>query len=396
MADSSANRGFMTYLVALVCMLVVFQYARKFELPGSYFATFMLLVTVIISGSGALVPGADALVAACVTMSFICACSWHLEKQFVAAIESGELRPAKASRTAMFCTRRSHDFALAPADTDPIVNKINSEDWFSVLELLEAFSAVERQGFYANLNYGGISELAVLDFVNKYPQNADAHVLYGHVKLCKAKRLGLLPGVLPDEKTAQAVSEAFKHFRLALRGNAGDVEAVCGLILAKGFIALRDDHLESSLQKLLAIEPTHLHGLLAAGFFLIDSPQSANRFVDIVERSAGQHAVVLAIARIIAHVQCIGFNDQPVTDSRVIADLYKQLQLYKSEREGLSDWQRGIANNIVAYAFEKIGDYEEKNQILSEFDGVISSYPWQCVEHNEMDGPVATMGSLAG
>ncbi len=395
MAVFYCHWGTMTYIVALACMLAIYLRAQKLELPGSYFAIFTLLVTIIISSFQVLLPGADALVAGCIAMCFVGGCSWYLERNFIAAIKSGEVSLAAPKRSAHFCARRTHDFALVPRDADETVNRINSEDWTSLLELLGSLTSVERQSFYANLNYGGISELAVLDFVNKYPQDADALILYGHVMLCKAKRLGLVPGVLPDEKAAKAVAEAFKHFRLALRRNRADAEAVCGLLLAKGFIALRDDHLENSLQQLLAVEPNHLHGLLNAAFFLINSPQSANRFVSIVERNTDEHPVMPVIARIIAHVQCIGVNEKVVTDSRIIADVYQQLRSYRNKRKDLDQWQTEITNNVVAYALAKIGDDEEKNLIMSEFDGAVSPYPWRRQAHDRTDAVEAT-GSLAG
>lgn len=367
----------MSYLVALPCMLAIYFYSRLLDLPGSYFATVSLLLTVILAASGAIVPGADAIVAACLTMGILNAANWYVDQQLTNAIKAGLVEVPPPPPVNLFCTTHSHDFAVAPGESDFVIDKINAEDWVAVQEIINGFSAVERQGFYANLNYGRIYPQAALNFVNSVPECSDAHILYGHVKLCLAKGLGLVPGVMPDEETAVAVAQAFKHFRFALRKNSEDVEALCGLILAKGFIALNDEHIESTLQKLLVLDPRHFHGLISAARFLIRTPESANHFVSMVESSVKDHEITLAVARLLAHVECAGLKAGGETDSRVIADLYTQLKIYKRERQSLGTWQRGIASNVIAYAFEMIGDTEEKARQLSELNGVVSPYPWK-------------------
>ncbi len=367
----------MSYFVALPCMLAVYFYARSLELPGSYFATVCLLLTVIVAASGSIVPGVDAIVAACLTMGILNAANWYVDQQLTKELDAGLVELAPPPPVNPFCSTQSHDFALAPADCDFVIEKINAEDWPAVQRIVNGFSAVERQGFYANLNYGSICPLAALNFVNSAAQCSDAHILFGHVKLCLAKEMGLVPGVMPDEEAAAAVALAFKHFRSALRQDGDDVEALCGLILAKGFIALNGEHIESTLQKLLALDPLHFHGLIAAGRFLIRSPAGANDFVSMVETCVKDSEVTLAVARLLAHVECASLRAGGATDSRVIADHYAQLKIYKKDYQSLGAWQQGIASNVIAYAFEMIGDNEEKTRQLSGLNGVVSPYPWK-------------------
>ena len=139
-----------------------------------------------------------------------------------------------------------------------------------------------------------------------------------------------------------------------MRLDPSDTEALCGLIIAKGCIALKDEQIENSLNELLEADPGHLHGMMAAARFLIKSPDNANRFVQLVEKSKAS-ATMVAIARLVAHIECGGFNAQGTVDSRVIADLYSQLRVYRQGQQKLGQWQRAISGNIIAYAFERIG-----------------------------------------
>ena len=372
-------------------MLVMYFYSRKLDLPGSYFATVSLLLTIIVASTGLVVPGADAVVALCLTMGILNAANWYIDQQLTAAIEEGLVVIPPAPPVNPFCATQMHDFAVTPKETVSSVEMINSEDWTALLDVLQSFSSTDRQGFYANLNYGDINSPAALKFVNAYPENGDAHLLYGHVKLCAAKSMGLVPGVIPDEKAAVAVAQAFKHFRLALRQDGDDVEALCGLILAKGYIALNDEHIETTLVKLLTLDPCHLHGLMSAARFLIRTPEAANRFISLVENCVQEKEIIVAIARVLAHIECAGLSSGAV-DSRIIADLYMQLGVYKKQRQTLGSWQRDIATNVVAYAFEMIGDDDEKARQLTELDGVVSPYPWK----RKRPCDEVTFGVLAG
>lgn len=372
-------------------MFAVYFYSHRLELPGSYFATVTLLLTVILAASEWIVPGADAVVALCLTMGLLNAANWFVDRQLTDAINAGLVELPPPPPVNLFCTTQSHDFAITPRDSEFLIEKINAENWLAVLELLNSFTPVERQGFYANLNYASISPDAALNFVKSYPDSSDAHILLGHVKLCVAKGMGLVPGIIPDEETAVAVAQAFKHFRLALRLNSEDVEALCGLILAKGFIALNDEHIESTLQKLLRLDPRHFHGLISAARFLIRMPDSANHFVSIVEGCVNEHEVTVAVARVLAHVECASLTGG-VTDSRVVADLYAQLKIYERERQSLGSWQQGIANNVIAYAFGMIGDDAEKARQLSELNGIVSPYPWK----RKNAGDNVVLGVMAG
>ena len=374
----------MSFLFILPGMFAMYFCARKLELPGSYFATVALLLTVILSSTGWVVPGADAVVALCLTMGLLNAATWYVDLQLSKDIQAGVVTLPPAAPVSLFCATQSHDFAVAPKETGFVIESINKKDWPAVIQLLAGFNAAERQGFYANLNYGSLSAEAVRDFTVVHPDNSDAHILYGHVKLCVAKEMGLVPGVMPDEHTAVAVARAFKHFRLALRLNAQDVEALCGLVMAKGFIALNSEHIEGTLEKLLTFDPRHFHGLISAARFLVRTPDSANRFIKIVERCAEQHQVTIAIARVMAHVECAEFSKGSETDSRVIADLYVQLKIFKQERQSLGHWQRCIASNVIAYAFEMIGDDAEKARQLSELNGGVSPYPWKRKHNDEV------------
>ncbi|OED35329.1 hypothetical protein AB833_30665 [Chromatiales bacterium (ex Bugula neritina AB1)] len=383
----------MSYLIALLCMFAIFLYARKQELPGSYFATLTLLLTVILANTGVVVAGIDALVAASLTMGAIGLATRYIDHQLTAVIEQGLITLPKPRLVSAFCTKRTHDFAVGSQNHSTLIDQINQGQWLVLEDLIGQYSAEERQGFYANLDYSAIDELAVLNFVNQYPENADGHILYGHLKLCKAKRQGLVPGEIPQESVAQTVAEAFKHFRRALRQDGNDAEALCGILLGKGFIALRNDHIESSLQKLLEIDPNHLHGVLAAGRFLINSGESANRFVAIVENSSASPEIIKVMANIVAHVEGDGHH-RNVANADIIAALYAQLGKYNQLRGSLSPWQSRIAANIVAYALDSVGDAEGKNKNLSELDGQLSPYPWQSRPVNR--GLVLnTMGYLA-
>lgn len=366
----------MTYLVLLPCMFVVYFFARKADLSGSYFATTTVLLTVVMAASGWFVPGLDSVVALCLTMCVMSFAQWYVDKELTEAITAGLVELPKPAPANIFCATRMHDFAATPADHQKIVALINDGNWCELRKSLSELSSQERQGLYANADYSAISAERAAGFVAAHPDDIDANLFLGHLKLCEAKQHGLVPGVVPGEAAAAAVAIAFKHFRKALRLDATDTEALCGLIIAKGCIALKDEQIENNLNELLEADPGHLHGIIAAARFLIKSPDNANRFVQLVEQSEAS-AAMIAIARLVAHIECGGFNVKGTVDSSVIADLYSQLRIYRQEQTKLGQWQRAISSNIIAYAFERIGDAAEAERRLTELGGGISPYPWR-------------------
>ena len=366
----------MTYLVLLPCMFAAYVIARRADLDGSYFAITATLLTVVLAATGWFVPGLDSVVAFCLTMCVMSFAQWYVDKELTEAINAGLVELPAPAPANLFCTTQTHDFAATPAEHHKIVALINSANWVELRVVLNELSATERQGLYANADYSAISTDNALQFVTEYPHDINANLIVGHLKLCEAKQYGLVPGVVPGEAAAVAVATAFKHFRKALRLDATDTEALCGLIIAKGCIALKDEQIENSLNELLEVDPGHLHGIIAAARFLIKSPEKANRFVQLVEESKASDAMI-AIARLVAHIECGGFNTKGTVDSTVIADLYSQLRVYRQGQQTLGQWQRAISSNIIAYAFERIGDADEAERRLTELDGSISPYPWR-------------------
>ena len=352
-------------------------------------------------------PGADAMLATCISMSafYLAKYHWGPAPQRAAVEEA----PLATTAAKPFCAQRTHDFAVQTADTEFAVSLLQAEQWEELATALAALSNEERQGFYANFDYGRLTHVSsgvaactdtitdtegsadtkkyyepaagscLIKFTNAQPYSADAHVLYGHYQLCEAKRLGLRPGSISNAGSASALAVAFRHFRLALRLEPDNPEALCGLILAKGFTGLSDEHIEQSLQRLLTVDALHFHGLVAAACFLVNSTAGANRFVSVVERTVGSNNATAAFARIVAHVECMmaGGKTKPSLDSGTIADLHAQLRIYHNESESLGAWQQGICNNIAAFAFEIIGDNRERALYLEKVQGLLSPYPWQ-------------------
>ena len=386
----------MSYLVLLPCLLFVFYAVKRERYPAVFFVTGTLLLAVLIASSGIMTPGADTLLATSLAM-----CGFHLAKWYWGPAaqdfsESSEVPVEQEARP--FCAQRTHDFALSSSDTDFAIDLLEAEQWVELTDALAKLDDAERQGFYANFDYSRLSSLSpvqlaehgaddgiakpgncLIKFTNAQPHSADAHVLYGHYQLCEAKRMGLRPGIIPNADSAGALAIAFRHFRLALRIDPDNPEALCGLILAKGFTGLSSEHIEKSLQRLLEVDALHFHGLVAAAFFLVNSTAEANRFVSIVERTVGEKNVTAAFARIVVHVECmIGVDARPSLQTRMIADLHTQLRVYHTESAKLGQWQQGICNNIVAFAFERIGDDRERALYLEKVKGLLSPYPWRC------------------
>ncbi len=354
-----------------------------FGLSRSGFATFCLLLTVLFAKLQWFVPGVDAIIATCLTMAVANLSLWFYDRFLMEDVPEAELKQqlqqqVVKQRVGNVCSQHTHDFAVCPHDSIFAIALINSGDWSALSESINNMTLAERQGFYANLKYSSVSERALQEVINAHPNDVDAHILMGHVKLCFAKRLGLKPGGKLDESMAASVSQAFKHFNLALRARADDPEALCGLLMAKGFTGLRAAHILHSLEKLLAVDPEHMHGVIAAARFLVTSTAQANEFVSVVESTvAGRADATVAIAKILSHIECLSFIENGANNSQVIADVYKQLQRYKGETETPGSYQQRISNNIIAYMLQLIGDNEQSKQYLEKINGLVSPYPWQ-------------------
>ncbi len=373
----------MNYLVAIPCIAVVCLLVDRLDLRKTSFALFAILLCTVFAALQWFTPGIDVLIASCLTMAVANFSAWFINayatEDEAMQVHSNESAPQRVRR---FCSRLSHDFAVSPRDAVFAINLIKSGGWEDLSAKLGAMTPAERQGFFANLNYSAVSERALQSIINANPKDADSHILMGHVKLCLAKRLGLQLGGILDEQVAKTMAQAFKHFNAALRLKPNDQEALCGLLMAKGFTGLSDEHLFSSLALLLQNDPRHLHGVMAAARFLVLSPSKANQFVSVIETAVdGRCDATVAIAKIITHVECLGFSDMSSgidsSQSLVVADLYKQLRNYQKDNHELGSWQRGIADNVIAYMLQLLGDKEELNQYLQKIEGSVSPYPWQ-------------------
>lgn len=368
----------MSYLVVIPCIAVVCVLVARLELRVSTFALLTLLLITAFASLQWFTPGVDVLIASSLSMAVANLSAWFIDTYAT----KDEPTVDAAPRYRRFCSLVTHDYAVSPGDSVFAISLINSGAWQTLQAKLVAMTDAERQGFFANLNYSSVSERALQAAINDNPKDADSHILMGHVKLCLAKRLGLQPGSTLNEPVASAIAQAFKHFNLALRINPNDSEALCGLIMAKGFSGLGAEHLLNSLTQLLKHDPQHFHGVIAAARFLVVSTPRANEFIATVESAVeGRSEVTVAIAKIITHIECMGFVDGKVSigasNSQVVADLYRQLRSYQQQGDALGRWQKGIADNIVAYMLQLIDDKKELNRYLKKIDGSVSPYPWQ-------------------
>lgn len=375
----------MSYLVAVPCVAVVCLVAGKLDLRSSPFVLFTLLLTVVFAMLQWFEAGIDFIIASCLSLALANFFAWFIDAYATKDEEAddtqnpGTVASAKVGR---FCSRRTHDFAVSPRDSSFAIALIETGEWTELGSKLDAMTQAERQGFFANLNYSSVSERALQEIINAGPENADSHVLMGHVKLCYAKRLGLQPGASLEEPIALVMAQAFKHFNTALRLKYEDPEALCGLLMAKGFVGLGSAHLYTSLTRLLQQDPRHLHGVIAAARFLVTSPSRANAFVSAVEAAVdGRCEATVAIARIITHIECMGCVDTGTgigaSRTQLVADMYQQLRCYQKVHNSLGNWQKGIANNVIAYMLQLLDDKEELNHYLQKIEGSVSPYPWQ-------------------
>jgi len=377
-----------SYLVAIPCIAVVYFMVGRLDLTRSVFVILASLLTLLFAAFQWFVPGVDAIIASSLTMALANFLAWFIDTYASADVE--EEQGSAIRGVSRFCSQLTHDYAVSPRDSVFAIGLINSGDWETLAKTFQSMTKAERQGFYANLNYSSASERALQEIINQHPDDADAHILMGHVKLCLAKRLGLQPGAAFDEPVALAIRQAFTHFNLALRMNSEDAEALCGLLMAKGFTGLSDKHLLTSLEQLLIKDPTHLHGVIAAAKFLVLSTAQANDFIAVVESAVdGRAEATVAIARIISHIECIAFADANIgagnspamnsqaMNSQVVADMYHQLRSYQRESSAFGSWQKGISDNVIAYMLQLIGDEKELKHYLKKIEGSVSPYPWQ-------------------
>ncbi len=375
----------MIYLLAVPAFATVYLLVDRLDLRGSTFALFAALLTIAFASLHLFQPGIDVIIAACLSMALANLCAWFIDTYATkdpdesSDSSAGGLTSSRASR---FCSRLTHDFAVSPRDSVFAISLIKSGGWNTLSEKLSSMTATERQGFFANLNYSSVSERALQEIINANPDSVDGHILMGHVKLCLAKRLGLQPGDALDEQVANTIAKAFKHFNSALRLQPENPEALCGLLMAKGFAGLGSEHLGNSLTLLLQHDPTHLHGVVAAARFMVRSPAQANEFVSIVEDAVdGRSDATVAMARIITHIECLAFADIShgisASQSQVVADIYQQLRRVQKEHQSLGVWQKGLANNVIAYLLQLVGDKQQLKEYLKKIDGSVSPYPWQ-------------------
>ena len=381
----------MSYLIIFPCLAIVYLMVGRLDLTRSVFVLFASLLTVLLAAVQWFVPGFDVIIATCLTMALANFLAWFIDTCATADTEqqkSEQQDPQHLSKdVGRFCSLLMHDYAVSPRDTVFAVDLINNGNWEALVASFETMTTAERQGFYANLNYSSASEKALQEVVNSNSQDVDAHILMGHMKLCLAKRLGLQPGARLDEPVTLAISQAFTHFNTALRIKPDDAEALCGLLLAKGFTGLSAEHMLTSLNHLLRQDPEHLHGVIAAAKFLVLSSAQANEFISVVENAVdGRSEATVAIARIITHIECmdlVGGNagveahNSVAGNSQVIADLYQQLRCYQQENGSLGSWQQGISDNVIAYMLQLIGDKEESKIYLEKIGTSVSPYPWQ-------------------
>lgn len=372
----------MSYLVAIPCVAIVCLVVDSLELRRSSFALFAILLTTVFAVFRWFTPGVDVIIASCLTMAMANFCAWFINAYATEdEAHDSDLESAQG-RVRRFCSRLTHDYAVSPRDSLFAINLIKSGGWEVLRDKLAAMTPVERQGFFANLNYSSVSERALQEIINANPKDADCHILMGHVKLCLAKRQGLQPGSVLDESVAQTMAQAFKHFNSALRLKPDEPEAHCGLLMAKGFTGLSTRHMFNSLSLLLQHDPHHLHGVIASARFLVLSPSLASEFVSVVETAVdGRCDATVAIAKIITHIECMGFtdigSDIGTARAQIVADVYQQLRSYQKENHKLGSWQKGIANNVIAYILQLLGDKEQLNQYLQKIEGSVSPYPWQ-------------------
>jgi len=103
-------------------------------------------------------PGADAMLATCISMSafYLAKYHWGPAPQRAAVEEA----PLATTAAKPFCAQRTHDFAVQTADTEFAVSLLQAEQWEELATALAALSNEERQGFYANFDYGRLTHVS--------------------------------------------------------------------------------------------------------------------------------------------------------------------------------------------------------------------------------------------
>ena len=369
----------MIYLIVVPCLLLVHLYARKAQLPTMLFAAVFLGFWGLLFGAKLVVPGAEALIALCLSLACLRAVECYLDLED-ASDEPADTPEFSAERN--FCSRLTHDFAVQPRDSMFAIQLINRREWGALLDRLSGMSASQRQAFYVNLNYSSVSERAMTDLVDQRADNADVHVLMGHVQLCKAKRLGLKTGKAADENCTQAIATAFTSFRRALEINAQDAEALCGTLIAKVYIDLDKKHIVASLVETLRVDARHFHVVLAAGRHLINDGQSANEFIETVESALGardENEITVSFARLVAHVECqLIYSAYGVAkDDNVSDDLARLYATLESCSEQPGGWSSQISANLYACALQQMGHSKLAANVLDGMQGLASPYPWE-------------------
>jgi len=373
----------MPYLLAIPCIVVVCLVVDRLDLRRTTFVLFALMLTTLFVTNQWFTPGIDVVIASSLTLAVANFFAWFIDS-FATEDQESQSEEGTQARIRRFCSHLTHDYAVSPKDSVFAIRLINNGEAEALYAKLGDMTPAERQGFYANLDYSSVSERALQEIINNNPGVADSHIIMGHVKLCLAKRLGLQPGATLDEPVSMAMAQAFKHFNSALRIAPGDPEALCGLLIAKCFTGLSNGHLYSSLTLLLQHEPRHLHGVVAAARFLVLSPSQANEFVSVVESAVdGRCNATVAIARITTHIECMNQNETATlsiaaSNSQLVADLYQQLHCYQENKDNLGSWQKGIADNVIAYMLQLLGDKQELKRYLQKIEGGVSPYPWHC------------------
>jgi len=349
----------MPYLLAIPCIVVVCLVVDRLDLRRTTFVLFALMLTTLFVTNQWFTPGIDVVIASSLTLAVANFFAWFIDS-FATEDQESQSEEGTQARIRRFCSHLTHDYAVSPKDSVFAIRLINNGEAEALYAKLGDMTPAERQGFYANLDYSSVSERALQEIINNNPGVADSHIIMGHVKLCLAKRLGLQPGATLD------------------------AEALCGLLIAKCFTGLSNGHLYSSLTLLLQHEPRHLHGVVAAARFLVLSPSQANEFVSVVESAVdGRCNATVAIARITTHIECMNQNETATlsiaaSNSQLVADLYQQLHCYQENKDNLGSWQKGIADNVIAYMLQLLGDKQELKRYLQKIEGGVSPYPWHC------------------
>ncbi len=379
----------MIYLIVVPCLLLVHLYARRAQLPTLLFITVFVGFWGLLYGTQLVVPGAEALVALC--LSLACLRSVESFLYYDDDAEDAADSPETYVPERHFCSRLTHDFAVQPRDSMFAIQLVNRREWGELLDRLGALSATQRQAFYVNLNYSSISERAMTEMVEQLGEHADVHVLMGHVQLCKAKRLGLKTGKRADENCTQAIASAFKSFRRALECDPKDAEALCGTLIAKVYIDLDRDYIVESLIATLQADVDHFHVVLAAARHLITDGESANAFVEAVADALGDRdtdGTTLAFAKLVAHVECqLIYSSYGVSgESSVGDDLTRVYATLEANNERLGNWSNQIAANLYACALQQTGQSTLAASVLAGMQGLASPYPWQLLARQPSNG----------